>query len=222
MQHLAQLPVEKALSYGLYAGHLPWGLHTVIPAPCHYISMVRDPVDRLVSHYFHVHGEPEHHSYKQIVEGGMSLLDFVTSDITIEVENLQSRYFAGLEAHDVPLGAFTGEMFDRAVRNIEESFVAVGAQEYFDQSLLLFQEMLGWKFDPFYTPRRVNASRPRNREVAPEVREAIMMRNGFDLKLHAWVTERVRAAIQERGEAFEDHLRAFRKKLAEWQAARSV
>jgi len=218
MDRLAEMPVEESTRFDLYAGHLPWGLHTAIAAPCRYVTMLRHPVERLVSHYYHVHGEPGHRSYKQIVEGGMSLLDFVTSDITLEVDNLQTRFVAGLEANDAaPLDGCTELLLETALENLQESFAGFGVQEYFDESLLLLHDALGWAHQPFYVSQRVNASRPRHREISDEVREAITRRNQLDIRLHAWATERAKAAIDGGGEAFQRRLEQFRRERATWQ-----
>lgn len=218
MQRLSEMPSEQITQYDLFAGHLPWGLHSVLPTPCHYVTMLRHPVERLVSHYFHVHGEPEHRSYKQIVEGGMSLLDFVTSDITLEVDNLQTRFVAGLEANDAtPLDGCSEELLSIAKQNIQDSFVGVGVQEWFDHSLLLLSDTLGWKHQPFYVSQRVNSSRPREREIDTEVRGAILARNQMDVQLHEWATGLVKSKVESGGSAFQERLERFRTTRLEWQ-----
>lgn len=211
MARLAQMSSEDALRYALYAGHLPWGLHMLIPAPCRYLTMLRNPVDRLVSHYFHVLNEPGHHSYDQIVTGQMSLLDFVSSDISIEIDNLQTRFIAGLEASDsTPINCCSEALLQLALDNIDQTFTAVGVQELFDQSLMLFSDHLDWRHLPLYDSKRVNAMRPRDRLIPQDVRTAILSRNQLDQRLHQWATARVRATISAAGREFESRVHCFR------------
>ena len=211
MARLARMPSQDALRYVLYAGHLPWGLHKVIPAPCQYLTMLRNPVDRLVSHYFHVLDEPGHHSYEQIVTGQMSLLDFVTSDISIELDNLQTRFVAGLEASDsTPINCCSQSLLHRALENIEQTFAAVGVQELFDESLVLFSDYLCWNHQPLYSAKRVNTARPHGRSIPQEVSNAILYRNQFDQRLHQWATEQIRASMDNAGREFESRVHCFR------------
>lgn len=217
MERLRQMAPAEAGKYDLYAGHLPVGLHEVIPSMCEYVTFLRNPVDRMISHYYHVHGEPDHPSFKDIVEGGMSLHEFVSSNLTLEIDNLQTRFVAGLEANDrTPMNGCTDELFDIAMHNLDTLFVAVGVQEYFDESLLLFCDLLGWKKPPVYVPQRVNGTRPRSEEISEDTRRAILDRNHLDQRLHQRVSERIREKIAAHGQAFQDRLEQFRAERDAW------
>lgn len=217
MERISQAPPEEILQYQVFAGHLPLGLHVLIPAPCRYITILRDPVERLVSHYYHVQAEPNHRSYQQVVEGGMSLLDFVASDISPEVDNLQTRFVAGLEANRVtPMNGCTDELLQAAIQNLDTMFAGVLVQEFFDQSLLLLAATLGWRNLPMYASRRVQKARPRKQEIPYEVREVASTRNRFDVLLHRKALEHINAAIQAGGPAFQESLDLFRSKREAW------
>lgn len=217
VERLTHLPPEELLRFKVYAGHVPLGLHTLIPAPCRYITILRDPVERLVSHYYHVHDKPQHRSYEQIVEGGMSLLDFVASDISPEVDNLQTRFIAGLEANQAtPMNGCNEALLQTATQNLDSLFAGVLVQEYFDHSLLLLAAALGWRNRPVYASRRVHGTRPRSRDIPEEVRELAASRNRFDVMLHRVALERVETAVEAGGAAFTEQLDRFCTEREAW------
>ena len=48
-----ELPAEVRARLRLVIGHFPFGLHAYIDRPFRYVTVVRDPVDRVVSLYYH-------------------------------------------------------------------------------------------------------------------------------------------------------------------------
>ncbi len=221
LDRISQCAEEELLSYELFAGHIPFGLHALIPAPCRYITILRDPVERLVSHYYHVLDKPGHPSYQRIAEGGVSLIDFVSGDFSLEVDNLQTRFIAGLDANRAtPLNGCTEELLRTAIQNLDTNFDGVLVQEYFDHSLLLHADAMGWRSAPVYTSKRVHKSRPRRRDIPAEVREVAATRNRFDVSLHRLALQRVEAAIKAGGAEFQDRLERFRVEREAWAASR--
>ena len=68
-----------------------------------YITFLRDPVERLISHYHYVLRRPKHYLYEQVVKDGLSLSDYVTSDISPELSNHQVRMISGREDGELGL-----------------------------------------------------------------------------------------------------------------------
>lgn len=220
VDRLSHLAPEDLLRFKVFAGHVPLGLHALIPATCRYITILRDPVERLVSHYYHVLDKPHHPSYEQIVEGGMSLLDFVASDISQEVDNLQTRFVAGIEANRAtPMNGCNDELLRTATQNLDTLFDGVLVQEYFDHSLLLLAAALGWRSQPVYASLRVQRARPRRREIPEEVRKLAASRNRYDVSLHRLALVRVEAAVEAGGMEFQERLDRFRTERTAWAAS---
>jgi hypothetical protein len=78
-------------------GHMPFGLHRYLPQPCAYITFLRDPIDRIVSHYYFVLRTPSHYLYEQVTSQRMTLDDYVRSGISGELSNGQTKLLAGDE-----------------------------------------------------------------------------------------------------------------------------
>jgi len=47
---LKRLPEEKKGGIRLLYGHMHFGLHEHLPQPCVYFTLLRDPVERVISH----------------------------------------------------------------------------------------------------------------------------------------------------------------------------
>ncbi|MCA9299037.1 MAG: sulfotransferase family 2 domain-containing protein, partial [Phycisphaerales bacterium] len=197
--------------YRAFSGHLPFGLHRDLPFACGYVTFLRDPTERLVSHYFHILEDPEHYLHETLVARRVSLLDYVSSDLTVELDNHQTRMVAGIEDADRPINTCDESLLRLARTNIERHFHAVGVQEHFDDSLLLARSCLGWREDTFYTAERVHASRPRGRAIDHQVRTIVEERNRFDLALHRDAVAHLRRELELRGAAFFDADRPLRR-----------
>jgi hypothetical protein len=176
-------------------GHMPFGLHRVIGADAIYTTMVRDPVERVLSHYYYVRGEPAH-SLHQAVVAGMTLEDYVTSGATIEVNDDQVRLLSGIDAG---WDGVTGEMLRTAKANIDQHFPVVGIAERFDESLLLFKRVLGWPQVLYPRPLNVTTDRPAREAIPRAAMQAIEKHNTLDLALYEYARGRLETALRVHG-----------------------
>src|SRR4026208_439750 len=54
-------PQEEIAKYKFIAGHFPYNVSNFVQRKLVYITVLRDPVERTVSHYAHIRRNPAHH-----------------------------------------------------------------------------------------------------------------------------------------------------------------
>lgn len=200
----AEIPEDRRRNARLVMGHATYGIHELIPRPSTYVTMLRDPVALVISLYRYVLRTPKHVLHHDVVARDLSLEDFVTSGLSVEVDNSQTRAIAGDTS--TPFGGVDDAMLDRAKAHLEERFAVVGLTERFDESLLLMRRAFGWA-RVYYVATNIapDASPP-----APATVELIRERNRFDAALHAWAAERFDETIAA-SPGFDEELRRFRR-----------
>src|SRR5207249_2987233 len=129
------LPVEQRGTIKLLTGHMPFGLHAFLPGPSEYVTFLRAPVERVLSHYSFVLRQPTHYLYEKVACQKMPLRDYALGGVAAELDNGQTRYLAG--ALDLPVGQCTRKHLEEAKRNLDTYCAVVGLVERFDESLLL-------------------------------------------------------------------------------------
>ena len=189
IRHDADGPLAEAIPPGqgklpaVVMGHLSVGLHRY-QAGVRYITCLREPVARLVSHYHHGLNDPPPSLREALRRDGLDLAGYVARGLSGELSNGMTRMLAGLED-------FHGAVVNRAVlelakRNIEDHFDAVLLSERFDEGLLLLSKQMGWG-TPWYIRRKVGnySAKP-----DPETRRKVEEHNAFDVELYVWARER--------------------------------
>jgi hypothetical protein len=87
-----RLPKSTRAGFRVVAGHVGFGVHRYLPQPFTYVTVLRHPVDRIMSHYFYVLRRSEHYLHEQVTAGRMSLVDYALSDLSpVELDNGQVR-----------------------------------------------------------------------------------------------------------------------------------
>lgn len=204
-----EMPASKRCSVDLVKGHMLFGLHECIPRPCTYITFLRDPVERVVSYYYYVCRFPEHYLYDIVVGKKMSLKQFVESGLTTELYDFQVKLLSGEES------AFHSRQYDDSLlavarNNIEHFFPVVGLTEYFDQSLLLLQYYLGWKFTPYYKRLNVTTNRVKIDTIDQDIIECIRKKNELDCSLYDWALSQFQKQLRD-AKISEEKVRKFRR-----------
>lgn len=146
-----------------YEGHLPLGLHRDIPGPSCYISLVRDPEQRIRSAYRHIMSRPIHPQHEVFTKRGVTFVDYVEILAEKRQTNLQTFWLSGLLGTYDAERDFTlqehddAEILALAKRNIRDFFGVIAPIERFNDFLICAHRQLGWKLLPY---SRVNEGAP--------------------------------------------------------------
>lgn len=170
---------RPANGYRLITGHNTWHDISAMPIDPVYITMLRHPVDRLVSLYYYWRSLRWEHIEKEALAGPrlakqLSLEAFIASDelvARLNVRNGQARQFLnGLRG---PTGLSQKQLCEEACERLDRC-AFVGITEQFDRSVRLLCQMLGWQ-PPKRLPR-ANISRLNeieNPDCEPSPRKAL-------------------------------------------------
>lgn len=206
-----RLPEEQRRKIKVLKGHMYFGLHEFLPGHSTYITILRDPIERVVSLYHYILRNPDHRAHEAITSQHMSLKDFVICGEYKLLNNGQTRILCGepkLDA-DVPFGQCPAKMLELAKRNLQEHFRFVGLLERFDESLILLKKTFGWKL-PFYKPRNITRERPPKKAVSKDALHAIEKYNGLDIELYRYAKGMFEELISSQSPSFEREVRSYR------------
>jgi hypothetical protein len=175
-------------------GHFSFGLHTLVDRPTTYTTIVRHPVDRVVSLYHHVKRWPQYGQNEpwlervglRPLEADTPLDDFIRNYPLRELDNDQTRRVAG---KDPEYGACTRALLDTAKSNMERFFSLIGVTERFEETLRVAADVLGWSIETADDKRNVNEQRAPTSSIPREAIEAILERNALDLELYSFANE---------------------------------
>ena len=164
-------------------GHMYFGLHRYLSRPTRYITMLRHPMRRLISHYAYVRRMPEHVLHGAVSDGRMTFEQYVASGMSLELNDGQVRLLCGRDdAETIPYGHVSADMLTDAKMNLR-SFAAVGVTEHFDESALLFQRLLGWPRVEYLAQNR-SARNGLSLVITDSTRAIVEQYNRLDLELY--------------------------------------
>ncbi len=154
------MPQEERERLWAVTGHFSFGVHEHLAPHTRYITLLRDPVKRLLSEYRHLADTPEDWGVWQAPASAMKSVDhYVDYIIENNMANGQTRLISGyLQLEDrPPLTPLPADAEARAISNLETHFAVVGLTERFDESLLMMKRVLGWRKSVHYMRRNVRA-----------------------------------------------------------------
>lgn len=185
-------------------GHVHYGIDEYIPKECHYATMLRDPIARILSIYKYIARTPFHPLHERFARSKIGLDEYVSSDIDKhQVENAQTRQIGNVTDRDSSVDeAALGE----ARRNLA-SMRFVGLTERFDESFVLLRRELGWRL-PMYITRNA-ATGGRDVPVPEGVIETIRERNALDISLYRAAQKRFEADVASAGTHFQREVSAL-------------
>jgi len=177
-------------------GHIEFGLHKYLSRPCTYITMLRNPAQRIISHYYYVLRTPDHYLYNTVVTNKMSLEDYICSQITTELNNGQTRLLAG--NNKVHSGSCSTEDLQNAKKHLEENFAVVGLSERFDESLLLLKKSLNLAAS-FYRNENITQNKPLTEKELSDLLKLIKQHNELDFELYRFAQEKLELELAKIG-----------------------
>lgn len=177
---LETMPLAEILNKRVITGHEVWNLHQWVPIPFLYITVLRHPVDRVISLYFFIRALPSHRLHQKLTEKNLSIEEFLEWDEGSRgVRNLQAR----LLAHEHPYEEQNLDVVFHAAKEHLEKYFIVGLTEQYKQSLEMFSQIFHWS-NAQETHDNVTTNRPKQIEIAPHIIKKIEELNQVDMAIY--------------------------------------
>ncbi len=204
------LPLERREQIRVLKGHMGFGAHALLPVPCDYFTLLREPLERVISYYYYLRRRPEDGLHEAATE--MSLSDFVRSGIGGKfTDNGMTRLLAAnVVVEDRPL---LEADFERARFNLLERVKIVGLSDRFLETMVLLSLSCGWTRPVIYQNANVTAGRPHVSDIADEDLGLLRQRNAYDLALYELARGKLERAIRNSGIGFGYYLKRARTRV---------
>lgn len=211
------------------SGHIPYGIHQYFPNhSVHYLSFIRDPVDRAVSEYFYFRNRTE---LRPLI--GLEQSCNFTPEVYIEhldqvgMGDFQTRILSGfgdmIKRVLPPYPPIPEEVGSELLQVIYQNYAFIGTVSLFDESLLMLRQQFSWP-NIRYIRRNVAKVDPERIELKQAISEQIRRLNPLDCRLHHDITVGLTKKIDEGGKRFVKELNTYRLKNRcyswAWQAYR--
>jgi hypothetical protein len=187
--HLWRLPARRLKRTRVFKGHMLFGLHKILPQPATYITVLREPIDRVISAFYFMRSYVLHPFYWKLRRENWTLEDFVRRSPR---ENVQSKIVAGGDFYS----PCTGQILEQAKENLFRYFSVVGLSERFEESLALMKLRFGWKLQR-YSSFNVTRARPKKRDLPQSLLDLIVEKNSFDIALYEYATRLFQDAVNK-------------------------
>lgn len=192
------------------SGHVGFGLHEFLQRPCSYITVLRDPVERVVSYYYFLL-----RTQNSIVEN-KTLEDFIQT--YGGVHNSMSCYLSGLTLKsqlqypniEIKSAQFDQETLETAKNNLKKHFKVVGFVERFDETCILLKKILGWNISPFYVRKNTSKHQSWTQDLSKDTLNLIKKFNALDIQLYEYAQEMFEEMINQQGATFAEELDDFK------------
>lgn len=179
-------PLSERASFRLVKGHFRFGIHGDEPPIFRYVTMLRDPIQRLVSLYNHDKFNADGIYHCEACD--LDIIDFFEAGYySGEVNDGQCRRVAGLLPDEV---ISSKGMLELALTNINKHFVSVGLLEYFDESMCDLASTLGWKLPPISVPAMVNSQSVKSAKADVKTLEFLREKTQIDQELYDCILAR--------------------------------
>ena len=198
------LSPEIKRQFDFIDGHMPGNIHRILQQPCKYITLLRHPLKRAISHYFQSRINQESSCHTASDRREVSLSDFLKEKYNT---NCMTKQLLGVdlpdgESQSVKITALdlyqrcqrvfrnpvTPEMLEQVKLQLRDQFLLVGVLERFDDFIFLLFKRLGFQGLPYYpimqitTPRQFRKKLPVSESILAQFYE----QNAMDMELYAY------------------------------------
>ena len=168
-------------------GHISYGLHKFTLRPCRYITFLRHPIDRAISHYYFIRQcDPSisRHSRHEIVQNS-TLSEYYQIQ---RYKNEITKMIAGIELErlhrHVDSSLVDNILLARAKYNLEHKYSCFGLQGQFEESIRLFKQLFGWENENRTELHKKTRKRPSVDEIDSRTRNILVDSHQLDLELY--------------------------------------
>jgi hypothetical protein len=176
------LPEVTRHSYDLVLGHLDNEMVDYVHPDSITLTILRDPVERIISHYYYVRREVNNYLHDIVTRNNMTLEEYVTSGISGELRNWYVSHFLGMpfsEAESRPEWSVA-----EAYTFVKERYQVIGFLDDLETAMNNLGSKAGYRNRYENTYLNKASNRPGKDEIEPTVLEAIRQVNYLDVELY--------------------------------------
>ncbi len=172
------LPRAKRDRFDLILGHFPYGLHKFLSRPCVYVTLLRNPLERLLSTYYQLlRDHTRSHEFiarNYAVEEYLQDLNTMRSDFLLAEVLFSDMVLGGLLGRQgrkrKVKWAYASRPQDMQVvkRRLSDEFMLVGLTERLDDFLFLLCRRMGWRPSVLGHENKTLGRPPAEQELSPE------------------------------------------------------
>ena len=215
LDELLAIPEEERKKIKYLEGHYIWGLHEHLSQRSTHITLLRNPVDRVISEYYYLLSRPDYTSlHNELTAKNVKNLEGYIREGIWHAWNYQTGSISGFSKGSVlPYGPLplTLKDLEAAKTNLREHFLFFGLSERFDESMVLLKRTFGWGIkDILYLRENVGQKRPPKKDISRDAIKLIEDNNKLDLELYAFARQMFEEAISRQGSSFKRDLKIFR------------
>jgi hypothetical protein len=171
-------------------GHFSFGGHRLLGIAPRYATILRHPIDRVVSLYRHqtaltASGGPVSPEIADAIRNGLTLRGFITSQVTEMTNNHMCRMIAGIPP-EAGMKLTESWLLDLALHNLRRHFLVAGTVAAIDDAVAAVGKLLGWR-DPRLGVE--NTSEGAAPELGADTLATLSEFNALDLQLYREVAD---------------------------------
>jgi hypothetical protein len=147
------------------------------------ITVFREPIDRIISHYFYVKRTENHYLHDLVIKNNIQLIDYCSSNLSDELSNWYVTHFTGLSLVEVENNP--EKSIELAFGNIIEMYDLIGFQD----SISTFVKVLKYRFS-LKVPEQIDEkNKTKNRlqikDISQDTIDRISESNSLDIQLYS-------------------------------------
>jgi len=177
-----EMTAARRSRYRLIQGHLANKLIPYVDENFIKITVFREPVARMISHYFFAKGLPAHYLHNKIHKSNLSLKDYVTSQLTDETENWYTQHFSGLSLTE--LNKDPEAALKLAEENLQKTYHFVGLTEKLDSFIGKICHETGLVHPDAKLHLNQSDQSGAAKQIDPDILKSIAEKNHLDVKLY--------------------------------------
>ncbi len=187
------LPDEIRWKYKLIFGHLANELRDYVHPDTICTTVFREPIDRIVSHYYYVKVKTSHYLHEKVINEKIGLLDYCRLNLSEELSNYYITHFTQMSLSEIEKNP--EQSVALALKNILKNYHLIGFQNNIPAFLDSLERVGNFEFTSKQAVKNKTMNRVKTREIDLKAKKEIERNNSLDLMLYDELIARKKSGV---------------------------